>query len=303
MAIGITGLYRVKTVSSDQVISDRALTTFPRWTNGPTVKSSRYIPVAGGVLGGYVLAHIGLLGMPALLKAGVIVMLGGYMVGVATLAGVLRAATDRISHAWFSLAAFCLGTLGLAAFLAWLFGAPADWAIASIKLGTFGFLLPMYFTVCHRMLPFFTKSKVPGYVMVRPSWSLPVVWALLLTRFLLDWRGQLQLLWLALDHLRAAQTIERAVFGGGHQPRAGIVGDARARPALERDDQGFLREIFGEPDITHESREATDQPRRFDAPDGLDGPARLHEISHALTTFFAARSRPAVGPPARAARA
>lgn len=172
------------------------LTTFPRWTNGPAVKPSRYIPVAGGVLGGYVLAHVGLLGMPVLLKVGVIVMLGGYLVGVATLAGVLRAGTDRVRHAWSSLAAFCLGTLGLAAFLAWLFGASTDYAIASIKLGTFGFLLPMYFTVCHRMLPFFSKSKVPGYVMVRPGWSLPVVWALLLTRVVLDWRGQLQWLWL-----------------------------------------------------------------------------------------------------------
>lgn len=185
------------------------LTTFPRWTNGPTVPASRYIPVAGGVLGGYVLAHLGLLGMPALLKVGVSVMLGGYVVGIAALAGVLRRAKDRNSHAWFSLAALCSGALGLAAFLAWLFGAPADWAIASIKLGTFGFLLPMYFTVCHRMLPFFTKSKLDAvaqlrgpkqprisYEIIRPSWSLPVAWVLLLTRFVLDWRGQLQLLWL-----------------------------------------------------------------------------------------------------------
>ncbi|MFO7565704.1 MAG: NnrS family protein [Enhygromyxa sp.] len=172
------------------------LTTFPRWTSGPAVKPARYVLVAGGVLGGYVLAHIGLLGLLVLLKAGVIVMLGGFAVGVAALVGVLRKASDRNSHAWFSLAAFCVGSLGLAAFLAWLFGAPAKWAIASIKLGTFGFLLPMYFTVCHRMLPFFTKCKVDGYVMVRPAWSLPVVHALLWTRLLLDLYGLLQWLWM-----------------------------------------------------------------------------------------------------------
>jgi uncharacterized protein involved in response to NO len=185
------------------------LTTFPRWTSGPAVRPVRYIPVAVGVLGGYVLAHLGLLGLPALLKAGVIVMLGGYAVGVAALVGVLRAASDRNYHAWFTLAAFGVGSFGLAAFLAWLFGAPAQWTIASIKLGTFGFLLPMYFTVCHRMLPFFTKSKLDsvvglptrgpnqrrGYVMVRPSWSLPVVHALLWTRILLDFCGLLQWLW------------------------------------------------------------------------------------------------------------
>ncbi len=34
---------------------------------------------------------------------------------------------------------------------------------ASIKIGTFGLLLPIYFTVCHRMIPFFASRVVAGY--------------------------------------------------------------------------------------------------------------------------------------------
>ena len=34
---------------------------------------------------------------------------------------------------------------------------------AAIKLGSFGLLLPMYFTVAHRMFPFFAGNVVPGY--------------------------------------------------------------------------------------------------------------------------------------------
>ncbi|MCP4514393.1 MAG: NnrS family protein, partial [Delftia sp.] len=71
------------------------MTTFPRWMNGPAVPPVRYLPVAGGVLGGYVLANIGLLGLPWLLKLGMGLMLVGYVIGVATLGGVLRAATER----------------------------------------------------------------------------------------------------------------------------------------------------------------------------------------------------------------
>ncbi|SFK46010.1 NnrS family protein [Rhodanobacter glycinis] len=175
------------------------MTTFPRWMNGPTVPPARYLPVAGGVLGGYVLANIGLLGLPWLLKLGMGLMLVGYVIGVTTLGGVLRAATERNKHGWSCFAAFCCGTLGLLLFLGWLLlGAPTSCAELAVKLGTFGFLLPVYFTVCHRMLPFFSNNiaKGRGYVMRRPGWSLPVVWALLLVHLLLDWRGQLRWLWL-----------------------------------------------------------------------------------------------------------
>ncbi|GAB3789327.1 NnrS family protein [Dyella agri] len=174
------------------------MTTFPRWMNGPEVSPRRYLPVAGGVLGGYVLGTLGLLGMPALLKLGLVAMLAGHLLGTGTLAGVLRTATDRNWHGWSCLAALCMGTLGLAVFTAWLFapGLPVALGWLAVKLGTFGFLLPVYFTVCHRMLPFFSKNRVAGYAMWRPAWSLPVAWSLLLAHLWLDWTGLPQWLWL-----------------------------------------------------------------------------------------------------------
>src|SRR3546814_17080642 len=105
-------------------------------------------------------------------------MLAGYLIGVWTLATVLRASTaERKSHARSCLAALMLGTLGLVAFLAYLFGAPADCALLAIKLGTYGLLLPIYFTVMHRMLPFFRGTVAGGSKMVRPAWGLSVVWS------------------------------------------------------------------------------------------------------------------------------
>lgn len=177
------------------------MTTFPRWMDGPTVPPWRYLPVAGSVLLGYVLANAGYLALPGLVKAGYLLMLLGYVVGVVTLAGVLRRAENRNRHGWSCLLAFGVGTLGLAVFTAVLLGiVPAAWGWFSVKLGTYVFLLPIYVTVCHRMLPFFTRNILmragSGYEMVRPGWSLPVIWALLLLHFVLEWRNLLA--WRAL---------------------------------------------------------------------------------------------------------
>ena len=172
------------------------LTVFPRWMNQPALTRKHYVPVAACLFSGYVLAHVGLLNLPLLLELGFILMLAGYLIGIVTLARVLHAASNRIDHAKSCLFALCLGTLGLIAFIAFLFGAPDDCAQLAIRIGTFGLLLPIFFTVTHRMLPFFTGNVVAGYKAVRPRWSLPVVWVLLLAHLLLDWRGALGWLWL-----------------------------------------------------------------------------------------------------------
>ena len=69
----------------------------------------------------------------------------------------------------------------------------------------------------------------------------------------------------------AAEEIDGAAFGGCGKPRRGIIGDARLRPLLQCGDKCFLREVFGEADVTGEARESGDDARGLDAPDGFDG--------------------------------
>ena len=173
------------------------LTVFPRWLSQPALPRARYVPVAGAVFGGYVLANLGLLDLPWLLKGGFLLMLAGYVSGLYTLAQVFRASRERNDHVRSCLLALGLGTLGLVAFLVYLFGGPPACATLAIKLGTFGLLLPIFFSVVHRMLPFFSGNVARGYVVIRPRWSLPLVWLLLLAHLLLDWRGAPGWLWLA----------------------------------------------------------------------------------------------------------
>jgi len=172
------------------------LTVFPRWLAQPSLPRSRYVPVAGLVFGGYVLATVGLLNLAWLLMLGVLMMLVGYVIGLVTLASVWRASTARNEHATSCLLAFALGVLGLIMFLAYLLGAPSACADLAIRVGTFGLLLPIFFSVTHRMLPFFSGNVIAGYAVRRPAWSLSVVWVLLLGHLLLDWQGAFGWRWL-----------------------------------------------------------------------------------------------------------
>lgn len=87
-----------------------------------------------------------------------------------------------------------------------------------------------------------------------------------------------QLLVFAFEQFTAAQMVERAVFGGGHQPGARIVRDARLRPALEGGDQSVLREFLGEADVAQQPRERGDDARRLDAPHRVDGAVDIARI-------------------------
>jgi uncharacterized protein involved in response to NO len=57
--------------------------------------------------------------------------------------------------------------------------------------------LPVYFTVAHRMFPFFAGNMVPGYKPWRPLWVLGVFWALALLHLAMELVHGYQGLWLA----------------------------------------------------------------------------------------------------------
>ena len=81
--------------------------------------------------------------------------------------------------------------------------------------------------------------------------------------FLLGFEFAAKLLMLTFEKFDAAKMVDSAVFGGGHEPRAGIVRYARLLPFFEGGNQRVLREFFGEADVADDAREAGDQPGRF----------------------------------------
>ncbi len=162
------------------------LTVFPRWLDLRPLSKWHYVPVAAGILGGYILVHGGLMGVPWLIKFGFGLMTAGYLTVLFALASMIAAARSFDPWALSCASAIALGTLGLMSFLAYLLGASWWWAFFAIKLGTFGLLLPIFFTVCHRMIPFFSGNFAARYRIVRPLWSLALVWTLLLAHLMLE---------------------------------------------------------------------------------------------------------------------
>jgi uncharacterized protein involved in response to NO len=162
------------------------LTTFPRWTGQPDFERWRYLPVGIGIFGGQIAVLLGALGWEAGIVIGLLMTIAGWSAGLATLAPLLWREEGTTWHARSCFAALLLGYVGLIGFLVFVLGGSPLWVFASIKLGTFGLLLPVYMTVAHRMFPFFAGNSVPGYRPWRPLWLLGVFWPLCLGHLLLE---------------------------------------------------------------------------------------------------------------------
>jgi uncharacterized protein involved in response to NO len=123
--------------------------------------------------------------------------LAGWLACMATLGPLLTRERGTTWHARACFLGLSMGLLGLLAWGGFLLGGDARLAFASIKLGTFGLLLPVYFSVAHRMFPFFAGNVVPGYVAWRPLWMLGAVIALCMAHLGLELSHAYPWLWLA----------------------------------------------------------------------------------------------------------
>ena len=173
------------------------LTVFPRWMGLSDLTRWHYLPVGMGLFGGQLLTLLGALGPAQLLHAGAVLTLAGWSVGLFFLLRLLWQDRGKTWHAVSCAAALVLGWFGLALYAAFLHVPDARLMFASIKLGSFGLLLPMYFTVAHRMFPFFAGNVVADYRPWRPMWVLAVFWPLVLLHLGLELVHGYAWLWLA----------------------------------------------------------------------------------------------------------
>ncbi|MES2859526.1 MAG: NnrS family protein [Pseudomonadota bacterium] len=173
------------------------LTVFPRWMGLPDLERSRYLPVGLGLFSGQLATLLGAFGWKPGIVVGVVLTLGGWLTGIGHLLPLLWRERATTWHARSCVAALALGLAGLLAWLGFLMTEAPLLAFASIKVGTFGLLLPIYLAVAHRMFPFFAGGVVPGYQPWRPMWLLAAFWVLVLAHLLLELVHAYGWLWLA----------------------------------------------------------------------------------------------------------
>jgi uncharacterized protein involved in response to NO len=174
------------------VIFGFLFTVYPRWMNGPLVLRGVYLASATLLSVGTIAWLAGTYTSPVLLLAGCVLVAAGLLVGIAELIRVLLAAPQIVSHAVVTLLALCIEVVALAGFT---YGVVQNDDIAlyyAVRVALWGGLLPVFFAVCHRMIPFFSQNVVPGYVAWRPLWILVAVVALAYGRLFLGALGALQ---------------------------------------------------------------------------------------------------------------
>lgn len=172
------------------------LTVFPRWMSQPELKHTQYVPVGVCLLGGQLLTLLGLIfGMP-MLRAGAALTFVGWSIGTALLARLAYRDKGRTWHAVSCVFALSFGLLGLAAYILYLQSLDPKLLFLAIKIGSIAVLLPIYFTVCHRMIAFFASGVIPNYQPRRPMWALAAFWPLAVAHVWLELRHAYEWLWL-----------------------------------------------------------------------------------------------------------
>lgn len=169
------------------------LTVFPRWIGEPDLDRRKAWPVGAGLLIGQLLTLAGALGWHAGMVVGALATLAGWCIGLVPLARLAVRDAGKTWHAQGCLGAMCLGAIGLVFWIAYLTTANEALGDAAVRIGTFGLLVPVFFTVAHRMIPFFAASAIEGYEPWRPSWALMTGWVL----FALQLALPLRWLWIS----------------------------------------------------------------------------------------------------------
>jgi len=172
------------------------LTVFPRWLSLPALTRRHYVPVGAGLMTAQLLTLAGMAGSRLLLQLGAVAALMAWGIGTAILLRLLLQEAGRTWHAVSCAMGLIFGWVGLALYTAYLYQPDARLMFTAIKLGTTTLLLPIYFTVCHRMIPFFAGAALPNFRPPRPLWTLAAFWPLVLAHTWLELRHGYAGLWL-----------------------------------------------------------------------------------------------------------
>ena len=172
------------------------LTVFPRWMSLPALTRAHYVPVGVGLLAGQILSLAGLFGGLLLLELGALLTATSWAIGTTFLVRLVYLDKGRTWHAVSCTFALGFGLLGLLLYILFLHRSDPRLIFASIKIGSIAMLLPIYFTVCHRMVPFFAGAALNGYSAPRPLWTLAALWPMWLLHTWLELRHGYAWLWL-----------------------------------------------------------------------------------------------------------
>jgi uncharacterized protein involved in response to NO len=147
------------------------MTTFPRWLKGTEIPKQSYVPAFMMLMLGAVGFYVGLLTTSIILIIAVCSTLSGWGLALYALLRVLLDTPHQDKrHPLILFIALSLGWCFQIEYLVFLAMDNLAWLRFSIEGGIWLFLLPVFATVGHRMIPFFTSSALPQHRVQNPNW-------------------------------------------------------------------------------------------------------------------------------------
>lgn len=150
------------------------MTALPKWMAASPLTLRAYLPAFGALVLGWGLT-LAALAEPILVAVGLGLVVAGWAWGIGALALKVRGSFNDRRHAIAVLLALAGGAVGIVAYGIALVRVDANWFRIAEAIGLWCALLPVFFIVLHRMLPFFTGAVVRGYQAYQPMWTLAVM--------------------------------------------------------------------------------------------------------------------------------
>ncbi|MFN3986409.1 MAG: NnrS family protein [Rhodocyclaceae bacterium] len=147
------------------------LTAMPRWQGQADVGKAQWLWPWRLLAAGWGMIVVGLWA-PGLMLTGSLAALAGWTWLLVVLGRVAFAPRPDRLHAMLAWGGLAAGALAFAGWPLYLAGGNPLWVRFAIEIGVWGFLVPVFVTVCHRMIPFFSANVIQGYEMIRPRWVL-----------------------------------------------------------------------------------------------------------------------------------
>lgn len=195
------------------------MTAMPNWLGGGGVPRAAYLACAGLMGAGVFAFYPALAVAPWAVSAAVALQLAGWVTGWAALARLsIRAERDEKRYPAIMLSVTAAGAALAAAFAVGAARLDGAWVAAALRGGVWFFLLPLFFNVSHRMIPFFSSRVLADYPVIRPRWTVPTFTAGALLRGFFEITGATDWL-LAADGLLLAPVLYLAVRWQGWKSR------------------------------------------------------------------------------------
>jgi len=149
------------------------LTVFPRWMNSKTIDKKQYISPFLWLNAGLLIFEFSLFFDTSSIFSGLAIFLFGWLNIIAILYKSFKDAPPQNKrYEAVVLSAISFGALGVACYGWWLFSDNWIFMQLAITMGIWLYLLPLLFTVSHRMLPFFSSNIIDNYTVFQPAYTL-----------------------------------------------------------------------------------------------------------------------------------